>query len=255
MRPNRLIELWRSNQTIINGWLNIPNALTAEILAHEGFDSLLVDMQHGLIGFETAVSMLQAISTTNTVPLIRVQWNDPGLLMRALDAGAYGVICPMISTRAQAEAFVSACRYPPLGTRSYGPARAALYGGEDYVQHANETVLAIALIETGEAIENLEEIASTAGLSGLYVGPSDLSLSLGVAKRADFEDPRMIAAMDRVLETAAKYNLLTGVHAGNVENAMKLAERGFNLVTPFADMAVLQMRTRELLAQMRDHLR
>lgn len=130
MRPNRLIELRRSNQTIINGWLTIPSPLTAELMAHEDFDSLLVDMQHGLIGFDTAVSMLQAISTTNTVPLIRVQWNDPGLLMRALDAGAYGVICPMISTRQQAEAFVSACRYPPLGSRSYGPARALIYGGD-----------------------------------------------------------------------------------------------------------------------------
>lgn len=252
MRPNRLIELRRSNQTIINGWLTIPSPLTAELMAHEDFDSLLVDMQHGLIGFDTAVSMLQAISTTNTVPLIRVQWNDPGLLMRALDAGAYGVICPMISTRQQAEAFVSACRYPPLGSRSYGPARALIYGGDDYVQQANDTVLTIALIETKEAIENLEEIASVEGLSGLYVGPSDLSFSLGLAKRADFDDPRLIAATDHVLEVAAKYNLLTGVQAGNVENAIRQAARGFNMVTPLTDITVLQMRSRELVAQTRN---
>lgn len=252
MRPNRLIELRRSNQTIINGWLTIPSPLTAELMAHEDFDSLLVDMQHGLIGFDTAVSMLQAISTTNTVPLIRVQWNDPGLLMRALDAGAYGVICPMISTRQQAEAFVSACRYPPLGSRSYGPARALIYGGDDYVQQANDTVLTIALIETKEAIENLEEIASVEGLSGLYVGPSDLSFSLGLAKRADFDDPRLIAATDHVLEVAAKYNLLTGVQAGSVENAIRQAARGFNMVTPLTDITVLQMRSRELVAQTRN---
>jgi len=252
MRPNRLIELRRSNQTIINGWLTIPSPLTAELMAHEDFDSLLVDMQHGLIGFDTAVSMLQAISTTNTVPLIRVQWNDPGLLMRALDAGAYGVICPMISTRQQAEAFVSACRYPPLGSRSYGPARALIYGGDDYVQQANDTVLTIALIETKEAIENLEKIASVEGLSGLYVGPSDLSFSLGLAKRADFDDPRLIAATDHVLEVAAKYNLLTGVQAGNVENAIRQAARGFNMVTPLTDITVLQMRSRELVAQTRN---
>lgn len=252
MRPNRLIELRHSNQTIINGWLTIPSPLTAELMAHEDFDSLLVDMQHGLIGFDTAVSMLQAISTTNTVPLIRVQWNDPGLLMRALDAGAYGVICPMISTRQQAEAFVSACRYPPLGSRSYGPARALIYGGDDYVQQANDTVLTIALIETKEAIENLEEIASVEGLSGLYVGPSDLSFSLGLAKRADFDDPRLIAATDHVLEVAAKYNLLTGVQAGSVENAIRQAARGFNMVTPLTDITVLQMRSRELVAQTRN---
>ncbi len=255
MRSNKIIELWRAKQTIVNGWLTIPSPLTAEILAHEGFDSLLIDMQHGLIGFETAVSMLQAISTTNTVPLIRVSWNDPGLLMRALDAGAYGVICPMVSTRAQTEAFVSACRYPPLGTRSYGPARGLVYGGADYVDRANDTVLTIALIETKEAIENLEEIASVKGLNGLYVGPSDLSYSLGLARRADFDDPQLIAATDRVLEIAARYDLLTGVQAGSAENAIRQASRGFNLVTPLTDMAVLQMRTRELVAQVRDNLR
>lgn len=129
MRENRLQQLGQANQTAVNAWLTIPSAWTAELLAQAGFDAMTLDLQHGLIDDATAVTMLQAISTTDAVPLVRLPWNDPAAVMRALDAGAYGVICPMINTRAEAEAFVGTCRYPPRGYRSYGPIRAALYAG------------------------------------------------------------------------------------------------------------------------------
>lgn len=251
MRANRLISLMSQNIPVINGWLSIPSAWTAELMAHVGCDSLVVDMQHGPIGLETAITMLQAISTTDVVPMVRVPWNDPALLMAVLDAGAYGVICPMVNTREQAEAFVSACRYPPLGERSYGPTRGQLYGGEDYVAHANDTVLTFAMIETAQAVANLDAIASVPGLSGLYVGPSDLSMSLGVARRADFDDPAMIAALDRVIAACTRYNIIPAVHAASADNATRLATRGFRLLTPVTDASALQSASREVIARAR----
>jgi 4-hydroxy-2-oxoheptanedioate aldolase len=251
MRANRLISLLSQNTPVINGWLSIPSAWTAELTAHAGCDSLVVDMQHGVIGLETAIAMMQAISTTDVVPMVRVPWNDPALLMAVLDAGAYGVVCPMISTREQAEAFVGACRYPPLGYRSYGPTRSQIYGGEDYVAHANDTVLTFAMIETAQALDNLDAIASVPGLSGLYIGPSDLSISLGVARRADFDDPAMIAALDRVIAACTRYDLIPGVHAGSAENATRLATRGFRFLTPVMDAAAMQSAFREVIAQAR----
>ena len=156
-------------------------------MAHAGFDWLCIDMQHGSIDYQVALSMLQAISTTDTVPIVRVPWNEPGIIMKTLDAGAYGVIVPMVNSRAEAEAAVAACRYAPQGNRSYGPGRAVLYAGPDYFANANETVLCICMIETREAIERAEEIISTPGLDAIYIGPSDLSVSLGLPPASDHD--------------------------------------------------------------------
>ena len=164
MQENRLKRLWKEKKIALNAWLTIPSAWTAEVMAQVGFDSLTIDLQHGLIDYHTALAMLQAISTTTVVPLVRAPWNEPSMIMRLLDAGAYGVICPMVNSRAEAEAFVQACRYPPAGNRSYGPTRAAVYSGGDYFSSANQTVLALAMIETTQALEDVEDIAATRGL-------------------------------------------------------------------------------------------
>src|SRR5262249_23750253 len=142
--------------------LAIANPFSAELMAHQGFDAVTVDLQHGPVDFQAAVGMLAAISTTPAVPMARVPWNEPILTAKLLDAGAYGVICPMINPKAEAEALVGACRYPPRGARSFGPNRALLYGGADYWQHANDEVLVFAMIETREAVKNLDEIVSLA---------------------------------------------------------------------------------------------
>src|SRR5215468_1357526 len=141
MRENKVHSIWKSGGSALNGWLTIPSSWSAEVMANQGWDSVTIDMQHGLIDYQMALGMLQAISTTQTTPLVRVNWNEPGIIMKMLDAGAYGVICPMLYTREQVEAFVGACRYPPKGYRSIGPTRASIYGGSDYLEHANETVL------------------------------------------------------------------------------------------------------------------
>ena len=143
MRENTLKKIWAQGGAAVSGWLSIPSAFSAEVMAHQGFDSLVIDMQHGVIDYQAAVGMLAAISTTPVVPLARVPWNDPARLMKILDAGAYGVICPMINSRAEAEALVRACKYPPRGNRSFGPVRASIYAGADYVNHANDQLLVL----------------------------------------------------------------------------------------------------------------
>jgi 4-hydroxy-2-oxoheptanedioate aldolase len=251
MRENRLKRLWQGDKVALNAWLTIPSAWSAEVMAHVGYDALTLDLQHGLIDYRDALAMLQAISTTPAVPLVRAAWNEPSMLMRLLDAGVYGIICPMVNSRPEAEAFVQACRYPPQGIRSFGPSRAVLYAGEDYFASANQTVLALAMIETVQALENVEEIAATPGLDGLYVGPVDLSISLGLGERVDFGHPRLQSALDRVARVAKSHHLVTGIHTLALENVPGLAQRGFQLLTPATDSTLLQVAAGEALDQTR----
>ena len=174
MRKNNVKEIWKNGKAVINGWLAIPNSFSAEIMSHENWDSLTIDIQHGLNDYSTSISMLQAISTTEKVPLARVPWNEPGIIMKMLDAGTYGIICPMINTKEECEKFVKACRYAPQGYRSVGPLRASIYGGQDYIQNANNEILTMAMIESKEAVKNLDEILSVKGLDAIYIGPADL---------------------------------------------------------------------------------
>ena len=164
MRENTLRKIWARGEAVVNGWLSIPSSFSAEVMAHQGFDSLTVDMQHGVVDYQTAVTMLQAISTTPAIPLARVPWNDPALLMKILDAGVYGVICPMINTKAQAEALVAACKYAPRGYRSWGPVRASIYAGADYGDHANDDLIVMPMIETAEAVKNIDDILRVPGI-------------------------------------------------------------------------------------------
>ena len=236
MRKNKLKELFKADKPIINSWLAIPSSFSAEVMANQGWDSLTIDMQHGLIDYPNAVSMLQAISTTETTPMARVNWNEPGQIMKILDAGCYGIICPMVSNRKEAEKFIQACQYPPKGYRSFGPIRASIYGGSDYAKHADEEILKLAMIETKEALEKLDEILDTPNLDGIYVGPADLSLAIN--EEPGFDRPENTKAYKeilRILEAAKKRNLFAGLHNGTPEYAQKMLDKGFNLVTVGSD--------------------
>ena len=239
MRENRLRTIWSEGGAVVNCWLHVPSSFSAEVLAHAGYDSLTIDMQHGPIDYGRLVPMLQAISTTDTVPVVRVPWHDPGLIMQVLDAGCYAVICPMVNTREQAEAFVGACRYPPAGYRSYGPYRATLYGGEDYTDHADETVVTIAMIETREALVNLDEILGVRGLDAVFIGPSDLGQSLGYGPGVDREEPGVVEAIDRVLDSARDLGLPAGIFAGSTEYASRMVEKGFQFVNVSTDAKLM----------------
>ena len=199
MRENRLRTIWQSGGAVANGWLAIPNSFSTETMAHQGWDSLTIDMQHGMIDYSAMLPMLQAISTTNTVPVVRVPWLEPGILMKTLDAGAYGVICPMINSKEDAQKLVAYTHYAPQGTRSYGPTRALLYSGADYPKYANDTIVTFAMIETAKALDNLDEILAVEGLDAIYIGPSDLSLALGCTPAFDDLDPKVAKAVDHIL--------------------------------------------------------
>ncbi len=251
MRENRLRKIWREDKTAVNGWLHVPSSFSAEVMAHAGYDSLTIDMQHGPVDYESLVPMMQAISTTDTVPVVRVPWHGPGLIMRVLDAGCYAVICPMINTREEAEAFVGACRYPPAGYRSYGPYRANLYGGSDYAEHADETVVTMAMIETQQALDNLEEILAVRGLDAVFVGPSDLGQSLGYGPGMDREEPAVVEAIDGVLAAARERGLAAGIFAGTPEYASRMARKGFQFVNVSSDAQLMASAAANVIAALK----
>ena len=251
MRENRLRTLWQNDQAAVNGWLAFPNSFSAEVMAHQGWDTLTIDLQHGVIDYQAMVGMLQAISTTATVPIVRVPWLEPGALMKALDAGAYGVICPMVNTREDAQKLIAWTNYAPQGTRSFGPVRASLYGGADYATQANRTVVRFAMIETAQALDNLDAILSVEGLDAIYIGPSDLSLALGCKPVFDDVDPPVAQAIAHILERAQTHGVKAGVHNGRPDVARARIEMGFRFVTVGSDARILAAGSQELLAAMR----
>ena len=247
MRPNRVRELWTAGKPVVAGWLSIPNAFATELMAGMGWDALTIDTQHGLIGYADMLAMLQAISTTTVVPLVRVSWNQPGEIMKALDAGAHGVICPMINDAAECARFVQACRYPPNGYRSYGPTRAGVVGGPDYYPDANREILTLAMIETADGMKNLDAIAAIPGLDGIYIGPSDLSLSHGAEPRQDSDDPALLARFDQILAACKAAGIKACVHTASAGYAQQMIERGFDLVTIMGDVRYLTAGSKDVV--------
>ncbi|MEO1645431.1 MAG: aldolase/citrate lyase family protein [Chloroflexota bacterium] len=239
MKKNPLREKLASGDAVINGWLHIPSMWSAEVMANAGWDSIVVDMQHGMHSMESAIQLLQAIGTTATVPLARVNWNTPGEIMRLLDAGAYGIVCPMINTREECEAFVGACRYPPLGYRSLGPTRARVLYGADYADYANDEVLTIAMVETAEALANVDAIASVESLDMIFVGTGDLRLSLTGKVGFDSDDSQVDEALDTILASCEKHGIAAGLFTASPEYAARMVERGFRFVTVKTDSMML----------------
>jgi 4-hydroxy-2-oxoheptanedioate aldolase len=240
MRKNELRRIFAGGGTALNGWLAIANSYSAELMAHQGFDSVTIDLQHGPVDFQAAVGMLQAISTTAAVPMVRVPHNEPILTLKLLDAGAYGVICPMINSKAEAEALVSSCRYPPRGARSMGPNRAVLYGGADYWQHSNQEVLLFAMIETRAAVQNLAEIVSVDGIDGVYVGPSDLGMSMGkTPPTLDPSDAEVLAAIKQICDVTRKHGKFAGVHTDGAKTAVRRFGEGYQLCTILNDARLM----------------
>ena len=251
MRENRLRTMWQADQAVLNGWLAIGNSFSAETMAHQGFDSLTIDLQHGMIDPAAMVTMLQAISTTATVPVVRVPWLEPGIIMKTLDAGAYGVICPMVNTREDAQRLVAYTHYAPRGSRSFGPVRAVLYGGPDYAQKANETIVTFAMIETAQALDNLDAILSVEGLDAIYIGPSDLSLALGCRPVFDDVDPPVAQAIDHILARAKAHGIVAGIHNGMPEVALARIAKGFRFTTVGSDARLMAAGAQQVLARMR----
>jgi 4-hydroxy-2-oxoheptanedioate aldolase len=252
VRANRLREIWARGDAVVNGWLAIPSAFSAEVMAHQGFDSLTIDMQHGVVDYQVAVTMLQGISTTGVVPLARVPWNDPARIMKILDAGAYGVICPMINTPQQAEALVAACKYYPRGYRSWGPVRASIYAGSEYTAaRANDELVVMPMVETAEAVKNIDDILSVPGIDAVYVGPADLSLTLGCTPRLDQTEAPVVEAQARIAAACKRHDVVAGIHCGGAPYALKMIEAGYRFVTLASDGRFLAARAADEVAAVR----
>ena len=237
MRPNKMKQIWRDGKWVTMGWLSVSHGFTAEVMARQGFDALVVDMQHGLTDMNDVWPMLQAISQTDTMPVVRVPWNDPATIMKVLDFGAYGVLVPLINTAEDAAKAVAACRYPPVGIRSSGPVRAVHYGGSDYVAKANDEIVIMAMIETKEGIANLDEICATPGLDAVYIGPADLSFALGLPPGPDKADPVHMATCDKIRDAAHKHGIKACMHCASAAFAAGAVKRGFDLIMLTSDLA------------------
>ena len=203
---NKLKARLAAGKACVNGWLAIPSGFSAEVMAQCGWDSVTVDMQHGVQDYQSMVQCFQAMTAHPITPLVRVPWNEPGIIGKALDGGAMGIICPMVNNKAEAQALATLSLYPPMGKRSNGPIRAAMYGeASNYQKTANDEVLVIPMIETQEGIDNIDEILSVPGISGIYIGPSDMGLSLGlipIAGSRGAADPRHLREAAGVLQEA-----------------------------------------------------
>jgi 4-hydroxy-2-oxoheptanedioate aldolase len=230
-----LNRIWAEHRAALNGWLAIPDGFASEIMAHQGWDSLTVDLQHGVVDYAAAVRMLTAIGTTDVVPIVRVPWVDPGIIMKVLDAGALGVVCPMINSVEDARVLANAMRYAPQGGRSFGPIRANFAYGADYPKRANDMVTGFAMIETKQAMSVLDDILAVPGIDGVYVGPNDLALTLGLPPQFDPTHQTMLDAFDHILARAKHHGKRAAIHTGSANYAKSMAKKGFDLVTVGSD--------------------
>ena len=247
----RLQDTWAAGKAAINGWLAVPSPVTAELTARADFDSVTVDLQHGLIDYQAALTMLQAMSASGVTPMARAPWLEPGLIMKLLDAGALGIVCPMINTPEDAENLVRYTRYAPRGVRSFGPTRAGVVYGAQYWTKANENIATLAMIETAEALENLDAIVATPDLSGVYIGPSDLSLSLGRTPKLDHDDPVVLAAIHRIRKAAHRAGIKAGIHCLSPSYARSMIDEGFDLVTVGSDLRIYITALNDAVAAVR----
>lgn len=246
------LKAWlKAGNTAVNGWCSIPSPITAEIIARQGYDTVTVDLQHGLLDYRDALVMAQAIAAADVPSLARVPWNEPGIIMKVLDAGFSGVICPMVNTREDAERLVQWTHYAPAGSRSFGPTRAALLHGADYSVRADELVTVFAMIETREALANVGEIAAVPGIDGLYVGPSDLGLSLGYAPTLSPSERAVKDAMETIRAAAEARGLLAAVHCGSPEMAGAMLDQGFDLASMITDVRIFATAMADHVARAR----
>ena len=248
---NKLFDIWNKGEASVNAWLSIPNSFTAEAFGKMGWDSVTIDMQHGQNDYSTAIAMVQGLSNSDTVPMTRVPWNEPGIIMKMLDLGVQGIIAPMINNKEDCEKFVSYCYYPPIGQRSFGPMRAQVVYGSDYHQHANKNIVSLAMVETKEAVENLDAILSVPNLTGIYIGPADMSSSYGLPPKFDVREDPVFSNIKMICDKAKKYNKIAGIHNGSTSYAKEMLNLGYKMVTILSDFRVMSSNSQKIVDEMK----
>jgi 4-hydroxy-2-oxoheptanedioate aldolase len=247
-----LRERWRDGSgPTYGGWCAIPSAVSAELLSRLGFDWLCVDVQHGLIDYSEMLSMVQAIAIAGTPTLVRVPWNEPGAIGRALDAGADGAIIPMVDSPEDAERAVAAARYAPAGTRSWGPIRRTLADPSWAPERANELTCCVVMLETRQAIEGVEEIVSVPGVDAIYIGTMDLSVSYGYAPLELATNPEHQGVFEGVAAACARHGVIAGAHCPDVAVAARFRELGYRMLNVAGDLRFLRQGAESTLAQLR----
>jgi 4-hydroxy-2-oxoheptanedioate aldolase len=236
-RP-RLRQAWDAGRPAIGAWLSSDAPMNAEALSDLDVDYIAVDLQHGVVDYAGAVRVFQSLQAAEATLVCRVPWNEPGIIGKVLDAGAMGVIVPMVNTADDARRAVAACRYAPDGARSFGPIRARRLFGADYAERANDEIACIPMIETAEALGNLDDILDVPGIDAAYVGPADLSLTLGLPPRSDHADPRFVDALVTIRDACEARGIVPGIHAVPGLGSTRLSE-GFRMVTVTSDLTAL----------------
>ncbi len=234
---NALRARLRANRQAVGGWVVIPDMLSAETVAWCGFDYVGIDMQHGLVSYGDLPSMVGGVQLAGATPIVRVPFGDFAMVQRALDAGAHGIIFPLCESAATAAAAVASTRYAPRGARSFGPSRSRMYLGGDPAS-VNDEVLCFVMVETTLGLDHLEEIAATPDLDGIYVGPSDLAISLGISVGAD--DPRLTGAYAEIVSACRRFGIVPAIHAPTGDAAAAFLATGFAMATVSSDAVMLR---------------
>ncbi len=229
---------WANGEETLGLWLGVADARTTEMLGSLSFDYINVDLQHGVGDYDTMYAAFQALRSSAAMPFARVPWNEPGIIGRVLDAGAMGVIIPMVNSVQEAADAVAACRYPPQGRRSFGPLRAAIALGDHYFEEANEKIAVIPMVETAEALDALDDILSVDGIDAIYVGPSDLSLSLGLAPGNHNDDPIFTESLLKIVEACGRHGVIPGIHCQPDLVGLRRSQ-GFKMITAVSDTSAL----------------
>ena len=252
MTTNNVKKVWGSGKAVVNAWLAIPSGFSAEVIAQCGFDSVTVDMQHGVQDYLSMVQCFQAMNGHPVTPMVRVPWNEPGIIGKVLDGGAYGVICPMINT--------------PEGSQGPRPVRQISAEGHplersdprrhvrqrrSYQQTANDEIVLLPMMETKTAIENMESILDVEGINGVYVGPSDLRFSYGLTPKLDGDEPEILKIYEKIVKECGKRGLNPGIHCSGSEGAARAINMGFKLVTLSNEVGLMSTYARMQVNQTR----
>jgi 4-hydroxy-2-oxoheptanedioate aldolase len=245
LKPNTVLRKLRAGEPSVGTWLSCGDSLTAELMAHVGFDWLVINTEHEAIDVKTMQTMLQAISTTDTIPMVRVVWNDILSIKQPLDCGAYGVVIPMINTREEAIQAVQCCKYPPQGIRGFGGTRRTLYGGRDYTAHANEEIAVIIQLETATALANADDILLVEGIDAFFIGPNDLATSMGLPTGLDNRHPEFVKAIKYLLALGKTHGVPGGIHAGSPEAVNEMLDWGFKFIALNGDTGFMMQAARE----------